>query len=107
MWNYMAGRYGGPAGAAAHEAAFNWYDGGGTLLPGLSLNTAGRKESVLGSRAEDLLRELVGAVQENTDVLAGLLAEGNALTASAPVTTGASLGAPLGLRPRAAPSRNW
>ncbi len=105
MWNYMQQRYGGPAGAAAHEAAFNWYDGGGTLLPGLSLNTTGRKESVLGSRAEDLLRELVGAVQENTDVLAGLLAANNELTAAAPGRTGAGLGAALGAGARSAAYR--
>jgi hypothetical protein len=28
MWNYMAQRYGGPQGAAAHERAFNWYGSG-------------------------------------------------------------------------------
>jgi hypothetical protein len=28
MWNYMAGRYGGPIGAAAHERQFNWYGNG-------------------------------------------------------------------------------
>jgi hypothetical protein len=28
MWNYMAGRYGGPVGAAAHERQYNWYGNG-------------------------------------------------------------------------------
>jgi hypothetical protein len=28
MWNYMAGSYGGPIGAADHERAFNWYGSG-------------------------------------------------------------------------------
>jgi hypothetical protein len=37
MASYMAGRYGGPQGAAAHEVAFNWYDQGGVMPPGLSL----------------------------------------------------------------------
>ncbi len=101
MWNYMAGRYGGPAGAAAHEAAFNWYDGGGTLLPGLSLNTTGRKESVLGSRAEALLEQLVGLVDE----LCGLQAAGNEIGAAAPSRTGAGLGAALGMGARSAQYR--
>src|SRR5258708_25217711 len=50
MWNYMRGVYGGPQGAAAHEAAFNWYDRGGYLPTGLSLalNTTGRPEPVGG-----------------------------------------------------------
>src|SRR5258708_37762289 len=33
MASYMSSVYGGPAGAAQHEAAFNWYDGGGALRP--------------------------------------------------------------------------
>ena len=37
MWNYMASTYGGPIGAAAHEAAMNWYDNGGWLKPGLNI----------------------------------------------------------------------
>jgi phage-related protein len=28
MYQYILGRYGGPAGAASHEKAFNWYGGG-------------------------------------------------------------------------------
>jgi hypothetical protein len=91
MWNYMQQRYGGPQGAWAHEQAFHWYDGGGTLLPGLTLNTTGRKESVLGSRAEDLLKELVGAVQENTDVLASAIATLTGVTAQGPAVMGAAM----------------
>lgn len=33
MHDYMAGRYGGPGGAAAHERSAGWYAGGG-LIPG-------------------------------------------------------------------------
>jgi hypothetical protein len=50
MGQYMQSVYGGPLGAAAHEAAFRWYDKGGWLPPGLSLalNTTGRPERVGG-----------------------------------------------------------
>jgi hypothetical protein len=43
-------RYGSPAAAWGHEVAFNWYDKGGFLPPGLSvaLNTTGRAEPVGG-----------------------------------------------------------
>jgi hypothetical protein len=48
MEGYMQSRYGGAAGAAAHELAFNWYDQGGFLPPGVSLavNGTGRPEPV-------------------------------------------------------------
>jgi hypothetical protein len=48
MWNYMAGRYGGPIGAEQHEQSFGWYDRGGYLPPGLSVayNGTGRPEAV-------------------------------------------------------------
>jgi len=50
MFNYIRSRYGVPSNAAAHEAAFNWYDQGGWLPPGLSLalNTTGQPERVGG-----------------------------------------------------------
>jgi hypothetical protein len=50
MISYIQGRYGSPQAAAAHEAAFNWYDQGGWLPPGLSLamNGTGRPERVGG-----------------------------------------------------------
>ncbi len=49
MVGYMQSVYGGPIGAAAHERAFNWYDRGGWIPPGLSLsyNGTGRPERVL------------------------------------------------------------
>jgi hypothetical protein len=50
MFNYIRQRYGDPVVAAEHERAFNWYDQGGWLPPGLSLalNTTGRPERVGG-----------------------------------------------------------
>ena len=48
--NYIAGRYGSPGAAWAHETRFGWYDRGGWLPPGVSvaLNTTGRPERVGG-----------------------------------------------------------
>jgi hypothetical protein len=47
--NYIASRYGNSQNAWAHEQAYNWYDKGGLLPPGLSLalNTTGRPERVV------------------------------------------------------------
>jgi hypothetical protein len=49
MEGYMRSRYGGALGAAAHERAFNWYDKGGWLMPGLTLamNKTGKPERIL------------------------------------------------------------
>lgn len=46
---YIRGRYGSPSAAWAHEMAFNWYDQGGVLKPGLTLayNGTGRPEQVI------------------------------------------------------------
>lgn len=46
---YIAGRYGNPVSAWAHETAYNWYDQGGYLPPGVStvVNGTGRPEPVL------------------------------------------------------------
>lgn len=50
LWglNYIRGRYGSPSGAWAHEVAYNWYDQGGLLMPGLTLayNGLGHPEVV-------------------------------------------------------------
>lgn len=45
---YIRGRYGDPINAYAHELAFNWYDNGGWLQPGLNIamNGTGRPEWV-------------------------------------------------------------
>jgi hypothetical protein len=47
---YISSRYGTPSNAWAHELAFNWYDQGGYLPPGLSLayNGTGQPERVPG-----------------------------------------------------------
>src|SRR5258708_18762169 len=100
--NYAIHRYGaGWQGVLGHG---HGYDSGGQLLPGatLAINRTGRAESVLGSRAEALLEQLVGLVDE----LCGLQAQGNAVAAAAPATTGASLGAALGMGARSAAYRN-
>jgi hypothetical protein len=49
MWDYMAATYGGPVGAAAHEASMNWYDNGGWLNPGwtMAYNGTGQSERVV------------------------------------------------------------
>ena len=49
FFNYIRQRYGNPIAAANHEAAFNWYDQGGYLAPGLTLayNGTGVPERVL------------------------------------------------------------
>ena len=50
--SYIAGRYGTPQGAEAHEIAAGWYDNGGMLKPGLTLayNGTGRPEMVVPNR---------------------------------------------------------
>lgn len=49
MLNYIAQRYGTPAGAEAHEQEYGWYDQGGYLPPGMSaaMNASGVPERVL------------------------------------------------------------
>jgi hypothetical protein len=49
MYGYISQVYRNPVNAAAHEQAFNWYDRGGILKPGLTLadNGTGRPEQVL------------------------------------------------------------
>jgi hypothetical protein len=46
--NYIKATYGSPAAAEAHERAFNWYDNGGWLMPGMTMayNGTGRPEKV-------------------------------------------------------------
>ncbi len=48
--DYIIGRYGTPSAAWAHEVAYNWYDNGGWLKPGLTMayNGTGRSERVVG-----------------------------------------------------------
>ena len=61
------------------------FGGGETVIPSsVARGYAG------GTGRNPQLDELIGAVQENTDVLAGLLAQGNALTARGPAVMGAA-----------------
>lgn len=63
--DYIAGRYGSPAAAWAHEQAFNWYDKGGWFPNNtIGINTSGKKEYVsTGDSIEDLLERLIEAVE--------------------------------------------
>lgn len=88
LWglSYIAGRYGSPAAAEAHELAAGWYDRGGPLPPGgkFVMNGTGRTEEVLtpderlafialakGGKGNDMtglerrLERLITAVQNN------------------------------------------
>jgi len=63
MFNYIAQRYGTPAGAWAHELSAHWYDQGGWLPPGVSVavNQTGRSERVLspgGGGAQTIVLEV-------------------------------------------------
>jgi hypothetical protein len=50
MLNYIAQRYGTPQAAWNHEVAYNWYDHGGILKPGVTMayNGTGQNEYVVG-----------------------------------------------------------
>lgn len=55
MANYIAQRYGTPAGAWAHEQAFNWYAAGGPVIDAIkkyTANTGIREAMALGSYLE-------------------------------------------------------
>lgn len=57
FFNYIRSRYGSPSAAAAHEAAYHWYDRGGWLPPGVSLavNQTGQPERVTSAAGEQAL----------------------------------------------------
>lgn len=78
MIGYIQSVYGSPQAAAAHEAAFRWYDNGGFLPPGVSVavNGTGRPERVGGPATVINLTVKVGhgtsprqAAQEIADIL--------------------------------------
>jgi hypothetical protein len=73
---YIKSRYGSPAAAAAHEAAFNWYDQGGMLKPGsVGANSGSQPERVLsGSQTEwfEAGRAASGAGGTSSDVVAAI-----------------------------------
>jgi hypothetical protein len=62
---YIRGRYGSPAGAWAHEQAFNWYDNGGVWPSGtFGGNASGKDEYVTKNESmESLLNKLIDAVE--------------------------------------------
>ena len=64
MLDYIAGRYGDPIGAWAHELSAGWYDRGGRLPPGLSLayNTTGRAEVVTPGGPSGVCVNVYGSV---------------------------------------------
>jgi hypothetical protein len=77
MVQYMAGRYGGPQGAWAHEMATGWYDSGTQYLPtgaSIAVNTTGRPERVGGEDLAPLLRENNMLLRKLPGVLAMQLA---------------------------------
>ena len=58
---YIKGRYGTPAGAWAHERAFNWYDDGGWMPPGgVGFNGTSKPEPVFSGAQWDILRGASG-----------------------------------------------
>lgn len=60
MEGYMRQRYGGAAGAAAHERAFNWYDNGGWMPSGsFGLNSSGKPEPVFSNAQWQILAKSV------------------------------------------------
>jgi len=94
---YIAGRYGDPAAAWAHEVNAGWYDKGGYLPPGVSLavNRTGRREQVVPA----------GASNATLDDVLGALDQLIAVCAAAPGATSAGLAGALGGAGRSAAYR--
>lgn len=59
--NYIKSVYGSPAGAWAHEMAFNWYDQGGLLEPGFTLAYNGTGQAELVAPRETFDQVMGGA----------------------------------------------
>lgn len=63
LWgfNYIQGTYGNPINAENHESAFNWYDTGGPVRPGVQLigNGTGRDEYMLNPDASSALLDAI------------------------------------------------
>jgi hypothetical protein len=60
---YIKDRYINPAGALAHERAFNWYDRGGYMLKSPGINTTGKPEMTLDPGMTETLDTINAAVQ--------------------------------------------
>lgn len=63
MWNYMQSVYGGPLGAAAHEAAFNWYGQGGLV----GMAKGGRAKKGGGVPLDERLRHVMRYIRTHPD----------------------------------------
>lgn len=78
--NYIAGRYGDPINAWAHETSYGWYDGGGWLPPGLTatLNGTGKPEAVLTAEQWQAVRQALssGSATERVMALVAKLTQG-------------------------------
>jgi cell wall-associated NlpC family hydrolase len=92
MWQrgYIKNRYGSPAGAWAHEQAYNWYGQGGMVQPGLSIvgdrgpelmmTSGGRSQIFSNSQTMALINSIKGNVPQNpwkTDVTSGSSSSGS------------------------------
>jgi hypothetical protein len=104
MIQYIIGRYGNPLGAAAHEMAFNWYDQGGFLAPGLTMavNATGQPERVLPPGPIEMDPKAIALLADIADSLDNL----QAIEAVAPAQTAAGVASTLGSAARAAGYRN-
>jgi phage-related protein len=105
MWNYMASTYGGPIGAAQHEAAYHWYGNGGPINePVLGYGMRSGDRYMLGERGSEMVTPIGGA-QGGGATVADLAAKLDQLNAStkrlidvskqAPAATGQHVGAAI------------
>jgi hypothetical protein len=73
--SYIKGRYGTPAGAWAHERAYNWYGGGGMIRePVMGVGMRSGRGYGLGERGAELVTP-AGALERRLDMIASLLGD--------------------------------
>jgi hypothetical protein len=73
--SYIKGRYGSPAGAWAHERAYNWYGGGGMIRePVMGIGMRSGRGYGLGERGSELVTP-AGALERRLDMIASLLGD--------------------------------
>jgi hypothetical protein len=85
MWNYMNSVYGGPQGAAAHEASQHWYDDGGWLMPGANYmynGTGGLEHLSRDSGTRSGGRGSVSGTDQRLDKIAAILMHAPAATSA-------------------------
>lgn len=70
---YIHDRYGSPSAAESHEQAYNWYDQGGYLPPGMSkvVNATGKPEAVLNPRQTEAIENLAAVMERAFQAPAG------------------------------------